>query len=67
MISPPTKEHQMNIKEELEFQRDQAVAMFDGAGKFASEILILGAVGAAMLVCIFGIPGVIAEVIEILG
>ncbi len=57
----------MNFKEELKFQRDQAIGMFDGFGKFASEILILGAVGAAMLVCIFAVPGLIAEVIEILG
>ena len=57
----------MNFKEELKFQRDQAVAMFDGFGKFASEILILGAVGAVMVVCIFAVPGLIAEVIEILG
>ena len=57
----------MNFKEELKFQRDQAIGMFDGFERFAAEILILGAVGAVMVVCIFAVPGLIAEVIEILG
>lgn len=57
----------MNIKEELKFQRDQAVGIFDGFERFASEILILGAVGVVMVVCIFAVLGLITEVIKILG
>ena len=57
----------MNFKEELKFQRDQAVGMFDGFERFAAEILILGAVGAVMVVCIFAALGLITEMVKILG
>ena len=57
----------MNFKEELKFQRDQAVGMFDGFGQFVSEALILGATGIVMAVIILAGFGLIAEAIEILG
>lgn len=63
----PTKEYQMNFKEELKFQRDQAVGIFDGFERFASEILILGAVGVVMVVCIFAVLGLITEMVKTLG
>ena len=67
MISPPTKEYQMNFKEELKFQRDQAVGILDGFERFASEILILGATGVVMVVCIFAVLGLITEMVKTLG
>ena len=57
----------MNFKEELKFQRDQAVGIFDGFERFAAEILILGAVGVVMVVCIFAALGLITEMVKILG
>ena len=57
----------MNFKEELKFQRDQAIGMFDGFERFAAEILILGATGVVMVVCIFAALGLITEMVKILG
>ena len=57
----------MSFKEELKFQRDQAVGILDGFERFAAEILILGAVGVVMVVCIFAALGLITEMVKILG
>ena len=57
----------MNFKEELKFQRDQAIGMFDGFERFAAEILILGATGVVMVVCIFAALGLITEMVKTLG
>ena len=66
-LSTLIEEQIMNFKEELKFQRDQAVGMFNGFGQFVSEALILGATGIVMAVIILAGFGLIAEAIEILG
>ena len=50
------------LKEECKFQRDQAVAMFDGFGQFITEILLLGAIGICQVAIIYLVFGTIFSV-----
>ena len=47
------------LKEECKFQRDQAVAMFDGFGQFLTEILLLGAMGVCQIAILYLVFGTI--------
>lgn len=53
----------MNFKEELKFQLDQGRAMFSDLGQFVSEVLVLGAVGIAMVMFILTGLGGITEIL----
>jgi len=50
------------LKEECKFQRDQAVAMFDGFGQFITEMLLLGAIGICQIAIIYLVFGTIFSV-----
>ena len=45
------------LKEECKFQRDQAVAMFDGFGQFLTEMLLLGMMGVCQIAIIYLVFG----------
>lgn len=53
----------MNFKEELKFQIDQGRAMFSDLGQFVSEVLVLGAVGIAMVMFILTGLGGLTEIL----
>jgi hypothetical protein len=45
------------IKAELVFQKDQAVALFDGVGQSLVEVLVLASIAVPMICGILGVLG----------
>jgi len=45
------------IKAEIAFQRDQALALFDGVGQSLVEVLILASIAVPMICGIMGVLG----------
>ena len=53
------------LKEECKFQRDQAVAMFDGFGRLLTEMMLLGAIGVCQIAIIYLVFGTLFSVFTV--